>query len=219
LLDPNDRPIPVAVVSLVTPPGTPPVAAVQTGPDGSFTVVAPAAGVYRIRAVVPGYRPGVTPAVELKAGDQIGVTLHAVPDTAVQLAPMQVTSNNRRPASRLGGFYDRMQRIKMGYFITRDQIDKRHPIRVSDLLATVPGLITQPRLDRIGEDVLSIQGCKPAVYLDGLHYPLWGETIDDIVNPNELEGIEVYTNPATVPAEFGAGSSCGVIALWTRTGA
>jgi hypothetical protein len=44
-----------------------------------------------------------------------------------------------------------------------------------------------------------------------------GESIDDIVNPNDIEGIEVYTNPAEVPGEFmTARTNCGVIALWTK---
>ena len=43
------------------------------------------------------------------------------------------------------------------------------------------------------------------------------ESIDDIVNPSQLEGIEVYTHAAEVPAQFaGSGSNCGVIALWTK---
>jgi hypothetical protein len=213
----TDKPISVASVTLVPDSGAPAVQVVTTAPDGGFAIVAPAPGVYRIRAAVPGYRTGETPAIELKSGDQLGVMIHLVPDTAVQLSPVQVTSNSRKPNTRLGGFYDRMQRYKMGYFITRDQIDKRRPFRVSDLLATVPGLQLVPSRWGFG-DVVTIRGCRPAVYLDGLRFPLRRESIDDIVNPNVLEGIEVYNNPATIPAEFSEpGNSCGAIILWTRT--
>jgi hypothetical protein len=54
--------------------------------------------------------------------------------------------------------------------------------------------------------------------LDGVPYALLGgETIDDVVSPTQLEGIEVYRHAAEVPAEFlTAGSSCGAIVLWTR---
>jgi hypothetical protein len=69
-----------------------------------------------------------------------------------------------------------------------------------------------------GNEVLTTTGCRPAVYLDGLRYPLRGESIDHIVNPMDIEGIEVYSNPAEVPVEYqGPGSSCGAIVIWTRT--
>jgi hypothetical protein len=213
----TDKPIPVAAVTLVGDSTTSAVSVVTTAPDGGFAIEAPAPGVYRIHAEVPGYRTTVTPAIELRTGDQIGVTMHLLPDTAVQLTPVKVTSNNRKANSRAGGFYDRMQRYKMGKFITRDDIEKRKPFRVSDLLMTVPGLQVVPSRWGFGEDVITSSGCRPAVYLDGLRYPLRHESVDDIVNPNDLEGIEVYTNPATVPVELsGPGNSCGAIALWTR---
>jgi hypothetical protein len=57
----------------------------------------------------------------------------------------------------------------------------------------------------------------PAVYLDGVRFPLLGESIDNIIDPSQLEGIEVYTHAAEVPAQFAsARSNCGVIALWTK---
>ena len=89
---------------------------------------------------------------------------------------------------------------------------------MTDLLRTVPGLQVLPSLRGFGNVVRTIEGCTPAVYLGGTRFPLMGESIDDIVNPMALEGIEVYTHAAEVPAEFqGPFSNCGVIALWTRT--
>jgi outer membrane receptor for ferrienterochelin and colicin len=136
----------------------------------------------------------------------------------VVISSNSAANNNNRRTGLLSGFQQRAQRHTFGRFITRDEIDKQHPIFVSDLLRTIPGLEVVPRLG--GNDVRSITGCRPAVYLDGIRYPLMGETIDQIVSPYELEGIEVYTHPSEVPVEFqGPGSDCGVIALWTRTGA
>ena len=62
------------------------------------------------------------------------------------------------------------------------------------------------------------EGCRPAVYVVGLRYPLLrGETIDNVVDPTALEGIEVYAHAAEVPVEFqGPWSNCGAIVLWTR---
>jgi hypothetical protein len=58
--------------------------------------------------------------------------------------------------------------------------------------------------------------CVPQIYLDGMRIRTC--SIDDLASPMDLEGIEVYRS-AVVPAELaGPGSSCGVIALWTRRG-
>jgi hypothetical protein len=142
-----------------------------------------------------------------------------VPDTQ-QLRPVQVTASPRLSSGRLGGFYARMQQHKFGTFITRDQIEKRRAIWTSDLLRSVPGIVVNPRASGFGYDVRTTEGCRPEVFVDGIHYPLFFESVDDVVHPDEIEGIEVYAHAAEVPAEYVVpGSACGVIAIWTRTGA
>jgi carboxypeptidase family protein/TonB-dependent receptor-like protein len=190
-----------------------------TSNTGTFALRAPGPGVYRVRADRPGYRTAITPAIALQPGDDIGIAVRLLPDTA-QLRPVVVTANNRRPTGRLGGFYDRMSKRLGGYFITRDDIQKRNPLLVSDLLRTIPGLEVLPSARAFGYDIRTVEGCRPAVFLDGLPLPLMrGETIDDLVNPMDVEGIEVYRHAAEVPVQFQRGSACGAIVIWTRTGA
>ena len=46
-------------------------------------------------------------------------------------------------------------------------------------------------------------------------------SLDDIVNPDQIEAIEVYRSSSQVPAEFGGTSvvtRCGVVVIWTRHG-
>ncbi len=46
-------------------------------------------------------------------------------------------------------------------------------------------------------------------------------SLDDVVNPETVEGIEVYRTAAQVPAEFGGSgifTRCGVLVIWTRRG-
>ncbi len=66
------------------------------------------------------------------------------------------------------------------------------------------------------------RGCPPAVYLDrSLLNPGGNEraVIDDYVMPNEVEAIETYDSPGSLPAEFGGSrAGCGVIVIWTRRG-
>lgn len=46
-------------------------------------------------------------------------------------------------------------------------------------------------------------------------------SLDDVVNPEQIEAIEVYRSASQVPAEFGGASvftRCGVVVIWTRRG-
>jgi hypothetical protein len=212
----TDQPIAGATIALMTSTNAPVGPTVKTGNDGSFSVRAPAPGIYRLRADLPGYISAMTPAIELGNGDEIDITWRLLAGM-VQMRPIAIVANNRRTSGRLSGFYDRAQRKGFGYFITSDDIQKRHPFFVTDLLRTVPGLEVLPSPRGFGNIVRTLEGCQPAVYLDGVRFPLMGESIDDIVNPSQLEGIEVYTHAAEVPAQFtGPRSNCGVIALWTK---
>ncbi|HEV7837803.1 MAG TPA: TonB-dependent receptor [Gemmatimonadaceae bacterium] len=211
----TNQPIPGATVTLITATNSPVGPTVKTGSDGSFSVRAPAPGIYRLRADLSGYLSAMTPAIELGSGDEIDITWRLLAGM-VQMRPVAIVANNRRTSGRLSGFYDRAQRKGFGYFITADDIQKRRPFFVSDLLRTVPGLEVLPSPRGFGNIVRTIEGCQPAVYLDGVRFPLMGESIDDIVNPSQLEGIEVYTHAAEVPAQFANFGSCGVIALWTK---
>lgn len=210
------QPVPGATVTLVTPQNAPVGSTVKTGNDGAFSIRAPAPGVYRLRADLPGYLSAVTPAIELGPDDQIDVTWRLLAG-AVQMRPIAISGSNRRTAGRLSGFYDRAQRRAAGTFITSDQIEKARPFTVTDLLRTVPGLEILPSPRGFGNTVRTIEGCQPTVYLDGVRFPLLGESIDDIVNPMNLEGIEVYPHAVEVPAEFqDPRSNCGAIVLWTK---
>jgi hypothetical protein len=214
----TNQPIPNATISLANDQGAPVGPTVRTGNDGSFTITAPAPGVYRLRANVAGYITAVSPAIALQAGDRINLNWHLLAGV-VSLRPVAIVANARPNSGRLSGFEQRAQRRAFGYFITRDQIDRQRPFNVTDLLRTIPGLQVLPSSRGFGNIVRTIEGCTPAVYLDGVRFPLMGESIDDIVNPMDLEGVEVYTHAAEVPAEFaGPASDCGVIALWTRRG-
>ena len=212
----TNEPIPNATVTLVTPDNSPVGPSVKSGNDGSFTIQAPRPGVYRLRAELPGYVAAMTPAIELAPGDQLNITWRLVAGV-IQIRPVAIVANARPTSPRLKGFMDRAQRRGFGYFITRDKIEQQRPFRVTDLLRTVPGLQVLPSTRGFGDIVRTTEGCTPAVYLDGSRFPLMGESIDDLINPMALEGIEVYSHAVEVPAEFqGPFATCGVIGLWTR---
>jgi len=67
--------------------------------------------------------------------------------------------------------------------------------------------------------------CSPVLLLDGMAInPPWEKVLD----PHEVDGIEVYSRPTQIPLRFaslippptrgGAESRCGVVVAWSRSG-
>ena len=184
-----------------------------TDVQGNFSFAVPGPGTYRLSAERVGYRTAATPMIELEEADSLEVDFRISVD-AVLLQPLDVVAHSRRPQGDLGGFYERMER-GLGVFIGREEIEKRNPLRTSDLLETVAGV--QLLRNRWGETVAVMRArCAPQLYMDGVRL---GAGSVNLVHPIDLEGIEVYRGPAEVPAEFSHRGGCGAIALWTRRGA
>jgi len=138
----------------------------------------------------------------------------------------------------MAGFYGRRDwnaRLGLGYYITRADIEKRAPARISHILAEIPRvdmihgrcftsrcdfpfiLATNPRC-RIPkqEGVEVILGAS--LYLDGRRMrQIAGQGVDDFAHPGDIAGIEVYTGSGDLPAEFADfnAQKCGAIVLWT----
>lgn len=116
---------------------------------------------------------------------------------------------------RMREFWRRRKR-GWGRFFTRQDIERRNPIRITDLLRTVPGIsvyrngsTTRIRASR------SAGRCGPSIWLDGLF--LSDADVDLLVQPNDVEAVEVYRGSGETPAEFsGAFDGCGAIVIWTR---
>lgn len=123
------------------------------------------------------------------------------------------------------GFYARKLSYPGGTYFAREEIMQLQPSYTSDVFRQTPGLF-QSR-DRRGQTqwvmrgVSSSQACPIRFFIDGMNVPLNGMSIDELVQPNDIEGIEIYKGLSTVPAEFSGrslqdDSRCGVVAIWTR---
>lgn len=147
------------------------------------------------------------------------------PDSVVTMEPI-VASVTPRGLFGLEGFHRRKEQ-GIGRFIDRDDIERRKPVRVTDLLREVPGLRL---LCDLGSCKVQFERAKPPIqggdcpvlyFVDGTPLPMTFP--DQYLFPGEIEGIEVHTT-ATVPAQFNrmvgspdTGSPrCGVILIWTR---
>lgn len=195
--------------------GTPLV--VETDDRGEFVLAKAAPGETSLRIRRIGYRPD-TVRVNVRAGESAPVTV-TLARLAVELRPL-IVYGRRNVTGRLAGFYDRLGH-GMGYFLTREQIEKRNPMNLTDLFRMVPGARVESR--GFGSQTVRFRGARtpPLVWLDGT--PLYAGEFDlDSVDPRSFEGIEIYPGPASVPAEFvgnrSISSAGGTIILWSRQG-
>ena len=188
----------------------------ETGAGGEFILANATAGTLTVHIRRIGFAPDSV-VVNVLAGANIttSITLRRL---ALELSPV-VILGRREITGRMAGFYQRMTRGG-GHFITREQVEHRNPVNMTDLFRMVPGVRVESR--GFGNSVRFRGGrCAPLTWLDGS--PLYAGEFDlDAVDPRSFEGIEIYSGAATVPAEFqgnrSMSSSCGTIVLWSRQG-
>ena len=188
---------------------------------GTFTLRAPAPGTYRLSVRSAGYVPVRAGPVALGESDSVEVR-YLMQRFSLELDPVVVQA---APIFRelLNAGYYRRQQAEHGHFLgPRDierQIDRTR--RLSDLFSGLPGVTVQ-------RDAVVLRGvvtgpaarscATPRVFIDGVlvHDGYAGGRFNDLVHPEDVRAIEVYTRPATLPAQFGgATSACGVIVIWT----
>lgn len=215
----------VAVLLSPAVPGARPLVRF-TDSEGSFLVVAPAAGLYDAAFMRFGYRT-LGDTVRFGSDGDLDVVAEMVPE-AVAIDPVVVTVEQGREvqARRMDGFYQR-RRSFPGDFVTRSEIDRIGPEDLSHLLVQAGPFRMVPGRPGERSRVLGRGGCAPSYYLDGAALTM---SPVDMLDPNQLEAMEVYRG-SFVPAEFqsppafpGPGASgttdgsCGTVVLWTRDG-
>lgn len=182
---------------------------------------------YRVRALRVGFQPNNTPILWTDGHSAIQIELR-LDRNNVLLAPIEVVARSRRmPSPVFEGFRARAA-SGMGTYITRADIERRHPGSVTDLLAGIPGVRLESGGNGLRRTVTmtrAINGgprdCPVQIFIDGFHWNRggYGFMIDDAVSPDAIEGIEVYRGLSSVPAEFlTPDANCGVIAIWTKRG-
>lgn len=84
-------------------------------------------------------------------------------------------------------------------------------------VAPGPAVLLAPRPNSTGQE--SGKYCLPVVYIDGT-LAVYGtrNDINSLVNPNQIEAVELYSSAANIPAQYnGSNAACGVILIWTRS--
>jgi 5-hydroxyisourate hydrolase-like protein (transthyretin family) len=188
--------------------------------DGAFKLPVPAPGWYRLQASQLGYATVLSPQVQVRVGELVQVELHMAVHP-VELEPLVVKQRKVYDVGRLAEFFDRMdrnQKLGIGVFVTRDQIELRHAGSASDYLREIPRVRVETHGTRHTVRMQGPRGsCAPKIFVDGVE--VHGDTnLDDLVSAGSLEGIEVYRGRAEMPAAYYDDTGCGVIVAWTRRG-
>jgi hypothetical protein len=135
--------------------------------------------------------------------------------------PVVVTARAQVGLEKVG--FAMRQRGGAGRYITADEIARRQPTQLSDVLRTIPGLTVKmngldPEIVSTRGGGLTNQGCV-TYFVDGMKFEGGGLGGDPnaFVNPREVAGIEIY-QPTMVPGQFidPSGAACTTIVVWTK---
>jgi len=183
-----------------------------------------------------GYQPWYG---KLEMPDTAATLTLMLPRVVQQIAGVTVTGRAMASHLELTGFYDRwLQRQKgslSATFIGPEEIERRSPARTSDLLAGLNGVSLIQ--GKHGEWCVAAYGtgglCFMTILVDGnVLRPtfrkcnlgalmggagaLEGPDINEVLDPADLAGVEIYARGANMPVKLqGVDNACGVMAIWT----
>ncbi|MFI5214691.1 MAG: carboxypeptidase regulatory-like domain-containing protein [Gemmatimonadales bacterium] len=234
------------VAGTVTDTAGQPVPSARVGEMSSQAgTLSDSAGRFRLENVRAGMtvlqvrRVGYHPAdfsILVPPDSTLRVAIQLIP-SAVPLDTLTVSASaDNFPGLQVNGFFERMADRRRGggsaSFVTPEEIERRHPQKVTDLLAQLPGshIVYETRFGHsIAIPYGREAGCLMNVWIDGAlisglygapisaspaRFPRPGELpspdrpdkgdmgIDEVVSANEVQAIEVYQSPNEVPARF-----------------
>ncbi len=127
---------------------------------------------------------------------------------------VEVSSTISATKQKMQGFEQR-RHTGRGVYITREQIEKRAVVQLSDLLTNISGVTVERDDYRDRVSVWIGRGyfrCQPILFIDGS--PRSVVNINDY-RPGQVEAIEVYTRASAAPPGYRIGR-CGSVIIWSR---
>ncbi len=184
-----------------------------TDSAGRFELVRVTAGVRVLQARAIGYLVGSW-LVDVSEGQTFRGTFELEP-SAVAVEGVTVTAD-AATNWRSEAAFERRRADGNGVFIGREDIRRRRPATIADLMRGVPGLITT--CTSRGCTILmgrSTRQCRPEYFLDG-HPATFATGANFPINVTGIRGVEVYRSEFEVPSEFQKiNLRCGIIAIWS----
>ncbi|HEY0779607.1 MAG TPA: carboxypeptidase regulatory-like domain-containing protein [Gemmatirosa sp.] len=209
---PDGRPVTGATVLVY---GTD--AKAQTSSTGTFSLAGLPAGTYSAEVRAIGFAPKRV-AVNLTSTRATSVTI-PLDQRVQQIEGVVVKADRTKLEKDYTGFLDRVKH-GMGHYITEEQLASRQAIQFTDVLRMTPGMNVVPN-GSMGYAVQGRGGCTPDIYLDGMPIIDGASSLNDLVNPNDVSGVEIYNGGATTPVQFqttAGGGSCGTVVVWSKRG-
>lgn len=196
--------IPMAAVSMVT----------RT--DGGFRFIGVPSGTQMLVARSISYSTAAQQ-IDVTPREPIDVTLTLGEKTAT-LDTVFVTARRNTTLDKNG--FTARKRAGGGHFFTREEIDRRNPNAISDMLKGLPSVTVT---NRVGGTVLSgrriIGGPPPCttVWVDGFEWAsVMPGDLDMFINPDDVIGLEVY-QAGEVPIKFRKfDRGCLTLVIWTE---
>ena len=188
-----------------------------TNANGQFDLAALPVGTYGLEARALGFTPR---RVAVDIPDSAEAVVEVAMDVFVPTIDTVRVRASRSAADDLFAEFDRRRKTSSGYFIDSEQLNKRSPIYMSDVLRGTPGITISPGTNLQGDQILmrgtsGAGSCTPAVYLDGVRATMPDGTLDDLVDPQQVRAIEVYSRSTNAPMSFQSQNGCGTIVIWT----
>ncbi len=151
-------------------------------------------------------------------------TAQSLPDLEVEATPWKPV--RYAATTKYDGFF-RRQRVGLGTYLSRQQLDRKPAIQTLEYLQGIPGVhvsIGPPGVEAASNIRIarcSGPGSKVTVWIDGVRQTSASDSPADVIlqlnriSPGDIEMIEVYRGAATLPAEL-HDDGCAAIAVWTR---
>ncbi len=216
-----------------------PIHSSVTNEDGRFRVPHPDAYSTEFELTVQHVAYGtITQTVTFRPREQLDVEV-VLTERAIEVDPIVVTARRQGFLVEMG-YYERLERGS-GLFVEREEIERRRPSRLTDIMQGRPGVRvveTQPgQYDIRSNTTVTFRGdCQPAIWVDGAKVRAGGQPrvqrlssrgpplytqpqLSEVVQPGQVQAIEFYDGPAGMPIQYGGSdTSCGLVLVWTRRG-
>jgi hypothetical protein len=185
--------------------------------DGSFTLAGVATGTQLLIARQLGFDAVRTPVnVTSREPTIVTVTLGRAINV---MDPVLVVARANYTLERSG--FNSRKRSGTGYYFNRDDIEKRQPNYITNMFVNIPAMTV--RQSRGGAEVQRrrrvIGGAPPCtrLYVDGFEWRNLGPGDLDMINPEDVIGLEVYPGQV-VPAQFRDpfDRGCVTLVVWTQ---
>jgi len=200
------------------------VAAAVSDSAGAFLLALPAAGSYVLSASHIGYESPAPLEVQLHSDEEVDVRIR-VDAAAFRLAAIDVTARRRMSFGR-AALYRRIEQLQqqgVGRFAVREEIERMRPQTTTRLLSQLaPGLrVIETRDVNVNSVFMrrAAGSCAPAIFLDGMRMNIRPFNANAIIDPENIEAVEIYTGAAQIPVGYHDPQGCGSILFWTRIAA